>query len=101
MTLTPTSLRTGLANLKIKGHDYDYATLSATCPKGVFLKVGTTNLCSTRRRFDDDNLEHVLLRLRNPNRATGTIVITAKIVEPAIATSTVTQKSVSLNLLTK
>lgn len=100
MTVTPTSLKGGLAALKIKGHDYDYAQLSATCPEKVWLKLGSTNLCTGVRRLDDDNLEHVLLRLRNPNRATGTIVITAKIVEPKIATSTATQKSVSLKLLT-
>lgn len=102
MEISPTSLANGLAILKVKGHDFRYAELSATCPKKVWLKLGSTNLCGKVRRMEDDDLEHVLLRLRNPNRATGTIAVTVKIVDPEMpAGSAAGQKTVNLSLVAR
>ena len=99
MTVTPTSLAEGLATLKVTGSGYAAGALSATCPKGVTLKLGTTNLCATARRRTDDQLERLLLRLRNPNHATGTITVTATIVDPAVSASTTTRRTATLTLL--
>jgi hypothetical protein len=75
LTVTPSSTTGGRVFLRASGTGIERYELAVGCPDLVFVKVAGRDLCEGTHRLAAKKLRRLLLTVRNPNGATGTISI--------------------------
>lgn len=95
---TPTSLDSGTLHLSVLGEGARLFRVSATCPRQVYLKTSGKNLCGSSHDMSDEQVDRLMLTLRNPTHATGSLAIAVQIVDPELPVSTSTRQVVTLTL---
>ncbi|HEY4507492.1 MAG TPA: hypothetical protein VJJ47_01265 [Candidatus Paceibacterota bacterium] len=95
VTLTPATTKGGKVYLTVIGQNVETYTLSARCPRLLYLKYGSRDLCDGVKRVPARRLKKLWLNLKNLNHSSGMIEFTVTVSSPR-PTSTPISRTISL-----